>query len=48
MCGFCRLQSQLNISEVELKDLICEKKRKVEEIQNSLQEMQVSYKSVTN
>ncbi|XP_036956438.1 E3 ubiquitin-protein ligase TRIM7-like isoform X3 [Acanthopagrus latus] len=35
-------QSQLNISEVELKDLICEKKRKVEEIQNSLREIQAA------
>ncbi|XP_036956350.1 E3 ubiquitin-protein ligase TRIM7-like isoform X2 [Acanthopagrus latus] len=41
-CGFCCLQSQLNISEVELKDLICEKKRKVEEIQNSLREIQAA------
>lgn len=47
-CGFCCLQSQLNISEVALKDLICEKKRKVEEIQNSLREIQVSYNSVTS
>ncbi|XP_036956606.1 E3 ubiquitin-protein ligase TRIM7-like isoform X5 [Acanthopagrus latus] len=35
-------KSQLNISEVELKDLICEKKRKVEEIQNSLREIQAA------
>ncbi|XP_073330824.1 E3 ubiquitin-protein ligase TRIM21-like [Pagrus major] len=35
-------KSQLGISEVELKDLICEKKRKVEEIQNSLREIQAA------
>lgn len=38
----CVLQSQLGISEVELKDLICGKERKVEEIQSALREIQVS------
>nr|XP_046255839.1 nuclear factor 7, ovary [Scatophagus argus] len=35
-------KSQLGISEVELKDLICERERKVEEIQNSLREIQAA------
>lgn len=35
-------KSQLGISEVELKDLICQKERKVEEINNSLQEIQAA------
>lgn len=42
MCVSCVLQSQLGISEVELKDLICGKERKVEEIQSALREIQVS------
>ncbi|XP_029287064.1 E3 ubiquitin-protein ligase TRIM39-like [Cottoperca gobio] len=33
-------KSQLGIAEVELTDLICERERKVEEIHNSLQEIQ--------
>lgn len=47
MCDFFLLQSQLGISEVELKDVICEKERKLEEIHNSLREIQVSLQSVT-
>lgn len=43
MCVSCLLQSQLGILEVELKDLICEKQRKVEEVQNALREVQVSF-----
>lgn len=43
MCVSCLLQSQLGILEVELKDLICEKQRKVEETQNALREVQVSF-----
>ncbi|XP_042340211.1 nuclear factor 7, ovary-like [Plectropomus leopardus] len=35
-------KSQLGIAEVELKDLICERERKVEEIQNSLREIQAA------
>lgn len=42
MCVSCVPQSQLGISEVELKDLICGKERKVEEIQSALREIQVS------
>lgn len=43
---FCLFQSQLGITEVELKDLICERERKVEEIQNSLQDIKVSFQSL--
>lgn len=39
-------QSQLGISEVELKDLICSKERKAEDIQSSLREIQVNLQSV--
>lgn len=46
MCVSCVLQSQLGISEVELKDLISGKERKVEEIQSALREIQVSPQSV--
>lgn len=46
MCVSCVLQSQLGISEVELKDLICGKERKVEEIQSALREIQVSPRPV--
>ncbi|XP_023252999.1 E3 ubiquitin-protein ligase TRIM39-like isoform X1 [Seriola lalandi dorsalis] len=35
-------KSQLGIAEVELKELICEKERKVEEIHNSLREIQAA------
>ncbi|KAL7403814.1 hypothetical protein ABVT39_005451 [Epinephelus coioides] len=35
-------KSQLGIAEVELKDQICERERKVEEIQNSLREIQAA------
>ncbi|CAJ1053395.1 E3 ubiquitin-protein ligase TRIM39-like [Xyrichtys novacula] len=41
-------KSQLGISEVELKDLICERERKVEEIQNSLREIQASAERETD
>uniref|UniRef100_UPI0037E957AB E3 ubiquitin-protein ligase TRIM21-like n=1 Tax=Semicossyphus pulcher TaxID=241346 RepID=UPI0037E957AB len=41
-------KSQLGISEVELKDLICEKERKVEEIQNSLREIQAAAEGETD
>lgn len=39
-------QSQLGILEVELKDLICGKEKKTEDIQNSLREIQVSLQPV--
>uniref|UniRef100_A0A3B5B3B3 Bloodthirsty-related gene family, member 1 n=1 Tax=Stegastes partitus TaxID=144197 RepID=A0A3B5B3B3_9TELE len=39
-------KSQLGITEVELKDLIREGERKVEEIHNSIQEIKVSVRSV--
>lgn len=35
-------KSQLGIAEVELKDLICERERKVEEIQSSIQEIKAA------
>ncbi|XP_031133229.1 E3 ubiquitin-protein ligase TRIM39-like [Sander lucioperca] len=35
-------KSQLGFAEVELKDLICERERKVEEIQNSLREIKAA------
>ncbi|XP_069568122.1 E3 ubiquitin-protein ligase TRIM39-like [Brachyistius frenatus] len=35
-------KSQLGIAELELKDLICERERKVEEIQNSIQEIRAA------
>lgn len=38
----CLLKSQLGISETELKDLISEREKKVEELQESLKEIQVS------
>ncbi|XP_070684178.1 E3 ubiquitin-protein ligase TRIM39 [Pempheris klunzingeri] len=41
-------KSQLGISEVELKDLICEKERKLEEIQNSLREIQAAAERETD
>ncbi|KAM9769910.1 E3 ubiquitin-protein ligase TRIM21-like [Menidia menidia] len=41
-------RTQLGIAEVELKDLICERERKVEEIQNSLREIQAVAKRETH
>ncbi|XP_044045662.1 E3 ubiquitin-protein ligase TRIM21 [Siniperca chuatsi] len=41
-------KSQLGIAEVELKDLICEKERKMEEIHNSLREIQVAAERETD
>lgn len=41
-------KSQLGISETELKDLLCEREIKVEEIQESLKEIQVSLVGKTN
>ncbi|XP_041789066.1 E3 ubiquitin-protein ligase TRIM7 [Chelmon rostratus] len=41
-------KSQLGISEVELKDLICEKEKKVEEIHNSLREIQAAAERETD
>lgn len=38
----CLLKSQLGISETELRDLISEREKKVEEIQESLEEIQVN------
>lgn len=35
-------KSQIGITEVELKDLICERERKVQEIQNSLRDIQAA------
>lgn len=40
--SLCLLKSQLGISETELRDLLCEREKKVEDIQESLQEIQVS------
>lgn len=39
----CLLKSQLGISETELRDLLSEREKKVEEIQQSLEEIQVLY-----
>lgn len=41
-------KSQLGISEVEIKDLISERQRKVEEIQSSLREIQAAAERETN
>ncbi|XP_071360820.1 E3 ubiquitin-protein ligase TRIM39-like [Trachinotus anak] len=41
-------KSQLGIADVELKDLICERERKVEEIQNSLREIQAAAERETD
>uniref|UniRef100_A0A3B4TQN0 E3 ubiquitin-protein ligase TRIM21-like n=1 Tax=Seriola dumerili TaxID=41447 RepID=A0A3B4TQN0_SERDU len=41
-------KSQLGIAEVELKELICEKERKVEEIHNSLREIQAAAERETD
>lgn len=38
----CLLKSQLGISEAELRDLLSEREKKVEEIQESLEEIQVN------
>lgn len=38
----CLLKSQLGIAETELRDLLSERERKVEEIRESLEEIQVS------
>lgn len=38
----CLLKSQLGISETELRDLISEREKKVEEIQESLEAIQVN------
>lgn len=45
-CVSPRLQSQLDVAVVELKDLICEREKKVEEVHNSLLDIQVSYRPV--
>lgn len=39
----CLLKSQLGISETELRDLLREREKKVEEIQESLNELQVTF-----
>ncbi|XP_028445741.1 nuclear factor 7, ovary [Perca flavescens] len=41
-------KSQLGLAEVELKDLICERERKVEEIQNSLREIKAASERETD
>uniref|UniRef100_A0A3Q3KCT9 Bloodthirsty-related gene family, member 1 n=1 Tax=Monopterus albus TaxID=43700 RepID=A0A3Q3KCT9_MONAL len=41
-------KSQLGITEVEMKDLICERERKVEEIKNSLQQIQAAAERETD
>lgn len=40
--SLCLLKSQLGIFETELRDLLCEREKKVEEIQESSKEREVS------
>lgn len=42
VCVSCLIQAQLGITEAELKELISERERKVEEIHSSLREIKVS------
>lgn len=42
VCVFCLIQAQLGVTEAELKELISERERKVEEVHSSLREIKVS------
>uniref|UniRef100_A0A3P9ARA6 Nuclear factor 7, brain n=1 Tax=Maylandia zebra TaxID=106582 RepID=A0A3P9ARA6_9CICH len=42
LCVFCLIQAKLGVTEAELKELISERERKVEEVHSSLREIKVS------